>query len=440
MGRLEGSMSTTTSRSIVVGMLATIALLVASCTSSEPAETTTTTQAVATTTTLPPSTTSTTVAPTTTSTTTTTLPGPHDPDALLAAVNEVMAAQRSFLLASEVGVAENFGDSEETFATTFLRGGQDAERNHWLDAEINFGAALFEGTFEAESRQVNGVEYEQDLQSGDWEIEEPDGEFEILDAVFGGDLVLANTTALEVDGSYELSGTVPADPTIEILTLEVRISDLALESVRIRTMESREGFEGIIGEGDAPVYTNERWTLSDYGIDVALVQAPTEGLSTSPASDGLFSIQVPNHWTPLTVQEIENAELVANDAWVTDEGLLMMVLVEDLIEAGFGETTLENYVNFIVANALPPETAIDAIVETATIQGLPSVIVSGATDETGLLPFVRLFYLHEGTIGFNLTIVGPALAFENDLELIAFVVNAFILDLPPLNPFEQPDA
>ena len=62
------------------------------------------------------------------------------------------------------------------------------------------------------------------------------------------------------------------------------------------------------------------------------------------------------------------------------------------------------------------------------------VIGTGATDETGLLPFVRLFYLHDGTIGFNLTIVGPALAFENDLELIAFVVNTFILELPPLNP------
>jgi hypothetical protein len=144
---------------------------------------------------------------------------------------------------------------------------------------------------------------------------------------------------------------------------------------------------------------------------------------------------VPNHWTPLTPQEIVDAELDASGAWVTDEGMLMMVLVEDLVEAGFGETTLENYVNFIVGNALPPETAIDEIVEVVAIQGLPAMIITGATDETGLLPFVRLFYLHEGTLGFNLTIVGPALVFDNDLELIAFVVNTFILELPPL--FEE---
>jgi hypothetical protein len=436
MGRLEVSKSSIASRSTFAVMLVAVALLAASCTSSEPVETTTTAQVVTTTTTPPPTTTSTTVAPTTTST----LPNADDPDALLSAVNEVMAAQPSFLVAGEVGLFENFGDSEETFGLTFFRGGQDAERNHWIDAEISFGAALFEGTFEAESRDVNGVEFEQDLQSGDWEIEEPDGEFGLLDTVFAGELVMADITAFEVDGSYELRGTVPADPTVETVVMQVRTSDLALESVRIRTLESRDDFVALIGEGDTPVYTNERWTLSDYGIDVALVQAPTAGLSTSRASDGLFSLQVPNHWTSLTVQEIEDAELVANDAWVTDEGLLMMVLVEDLIEAGFGETTLENYVNFIVANALPAETAIDEILEVATIQGLPSVIITGATDETGLLPFVRLFYLHDGTIGFNLTIVGPALAFENDLELIVFVMNTFILELPPLNPFEQPDA
>ncbi len=350
-----------------------------------------------------------------------------------------MAAQRSFLLVGEVGVAENFVDTEETFATTFLRGGQDPERNHWIDAEIRFGGALFQGTFEGESRDVNGVEYEQDLQSGDWEIDEPDGEFEILDAVLGGDLVMADTVAVEADGSYELSGTVPADPNIESLILQVRISDLAIESVRIRTMESRDDFVSIIGEGDAPVFKSEVWTLSDYGIDMALVQPPPEGLSTSPVSDGLFSLQAPNHWEASTAQEIVDAELAASAAWVSEEGTLMMVVVEDLIEVGFGETTLENYVNFIITNALPAETAIDEIVSIATIQGLPAAIVIGATDETGLLPFVRFFYLHEGTIGFNLTIVGPALAFESDIELFEFVINTFILDVPPLNPFEQPD-
>lgn len=418
-------------------MVVAVALLVASCTSSEPAETTATTQAVATTTTVPPATTTTTVAQTTTSTTT--LPGTDDADALLAAVNEVMAAQTSFLVTGVVEVGENFGDSEERFGTTFLRGGQDADRNHWIDAEILFGAALFEGRFETESRDVDGVEHEQDPQSGEWEIDEPDGEFSIIDTVFGGELVLADATAFEVDRSYELSGTVPADPNIENITLRARTSDLALESVRIRTMESRDDFAAFIGEGDAPVFTNELWILSDYGIDVALVTAPTPGLSTSSVSDGLFSFQAPNHWTSLTAQEIVDAELDASGAWVTDEGILMMVLVEDLVEAGFGETTLENYVNFIVANALPPETAIDESVEIATLQGLPAVIVSGATDETGLLPFVRLFYLHEETIGFNLTIVGPALAFENDLELIAFIVNSFILDVPPLVPPDQPE-
>jgi hypothetical protein len=351
---------------------------------------------------------------------------------LLAAVNDVIAAQGSFLLTGEIGLFENFGDSEESFGTIFFRGGQDAERNHWLDAEIRYIAALFEGTFEIESRQVNGVEYEQNALRGDWEIEDPDGEFRVIDTVLDGEIVLAGTTAIEVDGGYEISGTVPADPNIEIVIMQVRASDLALEGLVIRTMEPREEYEGLIGAGDAPVFQNERWTFSDYGIEVALVAAPTANLSTSPVSVDLFSLQVPNHWTQLTPQEIVDAELDASGAWVTDEGMLMMALVEDLVEAGFGETTLVNYVNFIVGNALPPETAIDEILEVVTIQGLPAVIITGATDETGLLPFVRLFYLHEGTLGFNLTIVGPALAFENDLELIAFVVNTFLVGFPPV--------
>lgn len=434
-----GNVGQATSRTKVFFMVVAGALLVASCTSSEPAKTTTTTAAATTTTTQPPTaTTTTTVAPTTTSTTTTTLPGTDDPDALLAAVNDVIAAQGSFLLTGTIELAENFGDSEEHFGAILFRGGQDAERNHWLDAEIRYFAALFQGAFEIESREVNGVEYEQNALRGDWEIEESDGEFRVIDAVLDGEIVLAGTTAFEVDGSYELSGTVPADPDVEMVIMQVRASDLALESLRIRTMKPRADYDGLIAAGDAPVFQSELWTFTDYGIEVALVAAPTAVLSTSPVSDDLFSLQVPNHWTPLTPQEIVNAELDASGAWVTDEGMLMMALVEDLVEAGFGETTLENYVNFIVGNALPPETAIDEILEVVTIQGLPAVIITGATDETGLLPFVRLFYLHEGTIGFNLTIVGPALAFENDLELIAFVVNTFILERPPLFP-ESPD-
>jgi len=417
-------------------LVAVVAVVAASCNSAEPVSTTTTPEASSTTTSsMAPTTTA---APTPTSTTTTTLPPEADPDVLLAQVNEVMAAQGTFLVHGTIELAENFGDVEEVFSIASFRGGQDTDRNHWVDARILFDTEGFEGTLDIESREVDGVSYEQDAGSGDWEIDEPDDEFRAIDAVLDGEIVLADTTATAMDGSYEITGKVPADPAIEIVILTVRASNLDLERVVVRTEKPRDEFTDLIGAGDSTVFETETWEITGYGADVAVVKAPAEGLSTASAEllNPLFSFQLPSDWVEATAREKAEFGLAGADVWATTEGLLLMVIIEDLEDAGFGAITLDEYVTATIAFAIADEAVLDDPVATTTVQALPAVTLTGTADETTLLPFARFFYLHEGTLGVNITVVGPRESFEDASALTEFMLNTFLVDEPPLSPLE----
>jgi hypothetical protein len=423
-----------------VVVIAALALVLGACTSTEPIAPSTTDQQVDPTTTSPPAAT-TTATPPTTSATTTTLPATANPEKLLAEVNEVMAAQGAFLFDGTFELSENFGDSEETFSTVLFRGGQDAERNRWIDARIVFTAAEFQGSFDIESREVDGVTYGQEADSGDWNIEEPDGEFLAIEAVLEGEIILDNVSAEESDLGYQITGTVPADPSIETVILDVGALDLALERVAVRTEEPRDEYDGLIGTGDTTVFETEIWEIHDYGTDVASIAPPTELLSTTSAvlSDTLFSLQIPNDWVEATTREKAEMGLAGGDAWVTDEGLLLMVIIEDLEELGFGTIALEEYVTATIALAFSDEAQLDDPVDTTTVQALPAVMLTGTADETSLLPFTRFIFLHEGTIGVNISVVGPKASFEEARGLRNFILNTFLVDDPPLVPIEPAD-
>jgi len=422
-----------------VVVIAAFALVLGACTSTEPIVPSTTDQQVDPTTTSPPAAT-TTAAPPTTSATTTTLPVTANPEKLLAEVNTVMAAQGAFLFDGTFELSENFGDSEETLSTVFFRGGQDAERNGWIDARIVFTAAEFQGSFDIESREVDGVTYGQEADSGDWNIEEPDGEFLAIDAVLEGEIILDNVSAEESDLGYQITGTVPADPSIETVILDVRALDLALERVAIRTEMPRDEYDGLIGTGDTTVFETEIWEIHDYGTDVASIAPPTEFLSTTSAvlSDTLFSLQIPNDWTEATTREKAEMGVAGGDVWVSDEGLLFVVLIEDLEEA-FGTITLEEYVTVTIAYAISDEAQLDDPVDTTTVQALPAVMLTGTADESSLVPFTRFFFLHEGTIGVSIAVAGAKALFEDARGLRNFILNTFLVDDPPLVPIEPAD-
>lgn len=433
---LRGSfVSRPASRRISTGaVVAAFALMLGACSSSAPAEPTTTQQVDSTTTSsIAPSTTA---APTTTSTTTTTLPITADPEKLLTAVNETMAAQTTFLVAGTIDLDEVLEDSAETFSNSSFRGGQDAAGNHWIDAHIAFAAENFEKSFDIESREVDGVTYDQEADSGDWEVEEPTSEFRAIDAALDGEIVLADTTAEESESGYRITGTVPADPSVEIVILDVRASDLALQRITVRTEEPRDEFDGLIGAGDTTVFQTEVWEISDYGADVATVAAPTEGLSTTSAvtMNGPFSIQIPNDWEEATPREKAEIGLADADVWATADGILFMIRVEDLDESGFGAITLDEYVSATIAFAISEDAQLAEPEKTTTVQALPSVILTGTADETSLVPFTRFFYLHDETIGLSITVVGPKASFEEVDELVMFLLNTFLVDDPPLVP------
>ena len=356
------------------------------------------------------------------------------PDALLAAVNEVMAEQETFLVHGTFQLAEKLGDSEEIFSSALFRGGQDPEGGHWLDLDIRFDTDSLQGRFESETRELAGVTYDQDPATGLWEIDEPDDEFDTIDAVLNGEIVLADTISEEIDGGYVITGTVPADPLVEIVTLRVRKADFALERVVIRTEKPREDYEALIGPGDSAVIAIETWRLADYGAEIVDVLAPTDGLVTTSTefADGLMSLQIPNDWEKASLAELAELGLVGADAWASPDGLILMVLVEDLADLGFGSVTLEEYVDLTISFVISEESIISERVDSTSVQALPVTFLTGSADGTDLLPFSRFFYVHDESIALNITVLAPREIYAENADLVGFLINTLLVNDPPL--------
>ena len=403
-----------------------IALVVAACSSnSEPASPDTsvasTTQATTTTTTQA---TTTTEAPTTT---TTEAPVTVDPDALLGSVNDAMADQESFLGIGSLSMTDADDDATE-YVNAELRGGQSSPDNSWIVSIMDVASGDFAGSLQWELREVNAVRYEQNPVSGEWRIDEDPSSNPVRDTLNGA-LTLADTTADEIPGGYRITGTYPGDPTVELVELEVSADDLLVRRLVTRARDPRADAAAIIPEGDSDIITTNAWNFDDYGIDIAPTFAPPQGTATAITrfSGGTFAIQIPTEWTEASTEEVIASGTGVDRIWSSDDGIVMPVITDDLIEKGIGTTTLEDYVDIITTGALA-DAVIDDTIMTVNGQGEPIAILRGTSDETGQVRFVRLITVRDGTIAFNVTIVGDTDVYGENRDAILFLLNSLLIN------------
>ena len=104
---------------------------------------------------------------------------------------------------------------------------------------------------------------------------------------------------------------------------------------------------------------------------------------------------------------------------------MLLIVEEDLVDAGVGETTLENYSQFI-QDSVANDMTMRSIDEATTLQGKPSVLLGGA-DKADFTHIQQLVYLHDGSVGFRAAFVGPRVRMQDAKSLTDFVLNSFLI-------------
>jgi hypothetical protein len=403
---------------IVAGIFA-----VSACTGSTQADVTeTTTTTVGATTTIQ----ATTTTPATTTTTTTQPPLTDDPAGLLGAVNAAMAAQESFQASGTLAISD--ADAPEAiYVSASLLGGQTSRDNHWITSTLNVTQGDLEGTLVWGVREVDRVDHSQNPISGAWEIDDDEGDPDAVDDALNGRLELASITAEKSGDGYQLTGTYPGDPDVRSVELTVN-ADLVITSIDVTSTSTRGDLAGLVPDGDGDVVVVESWDLGGYGLRTAEVVPPPGGTvsAMTTAEHWPFQIQIPTHWERATDRDIRDAGLDADAAWLDGDDFLVMILTEDLVAAGFGETELEEYVTF-VGSMILDTSEVTSEEYLTNLQGLPVALITGSTDTTGLLAFQRYVYLHEKTLAVNVTIIAPRGTFAEEKAIIDFILNSVIV-------------
>ncbi len=401
-----------------------LALIAGACSGSsdtaEEATSTTSTTVAATTTTTQVQTT------TTASTTTTEPPITADPAALLEAVNNAMGNLDSFLATGSLSIADA-DDSSVTYIDAALLGGQSKRDNSWIVSTMDVSTGDFAGILQFEQRIADGVRYKQNPIDGSWAIDDDADPNPIRDTI-AGTLTIGDPMAEESPGIYAISGTYPADPKFELVTITVGQDDFLVRSIETRARQPRSDLAGLVPEGDGDIFSTTRWDFGEFGIKLAPTFAPPEDIATAITriNGGAFQIQIPVVWNEATAEDMANAGLNVDAAWGSDDQLILMVITDDLVEAGVGSKTLDEYVRILTSTTLMASAIEDTIVA-VNAQGRPIEIIKGTTDDTGDISFIRLVSLPDPTTAYNITMVGPTAAFESNIDAIFFVLNTFLI-------------
>lgn len=416
-----------TRSTLIIGMWVVLALavVVAGCSSQSTSDTKAPTTTAAPTTTDAPATT-TTVAPTTTVTSTTEPSLTDDPEALLDAINTAMIDQTSFLGRGQAEITDA-GDPSESYVTVDLIGGRSAPDSSWIITTMFIDSGPLTGTLQFEKRKVDGVDYDQDPVNGGWEIDDESSPNPVAD-ILNGELILTDVTAQETTNGFTIAGTYPADPDVELVTIDVDGSDLTLQRIATMTRSSRGDLLPLVPEGDTDVIVATVWEFGNYGMDLAPLFAPPEGTPTviTRIDNGAFQLQLPVAWGEVTPEEIGLSGSGIDRAWRSEDDIITMAVSDDLVAEGIGPKNLDEYVELITQGALSEAVITDSIT-TVNVQGIPMTILRGTSDETGKTRFARLIAMADSTTAFNITIVGPAEAFDANGDEILFALNTFLI-------------
>ena len=137
----------------------------------------------------------------------------------------------------EVSIKINKEADTDLILVTF-EGDSEPDGDNQLSFTMSIKFGGFSSTFNFEAREVDGVSYQQDPITGEWEIDEIDADGTSTDAseaVFTGELKLEDPAveldSLEGDPVYRLMGREPDDPEVDDVVLWVGIDDLLIRQV-----------------------------------------------------------------------------------------------------------------------------------------------------------------------------------------------------------------
>ena len=395
-----------------------------------------------------------TVAPTATPT----LP---DPAVLQQDVTAALEAVKTYHTEGTVDLKLSQEAEEELMSFRF-EGDRIADGDSRAIVTVEVDIEGFEGTFTFETRQVDGVSYDQDPFTGEWQIVGVGAEVEedSFDTRVVGRL---DTPSLAVerdslDGApvYRLTGTLPDDPTVDRVALWIGIDDLLVHQLEATGHTAAEEFAGALSPGGEELLLQARFRFSRFNEPVEIeapvvAAAPSEALE-SPAPPPLaagstptpiasqfgpmalyqsakypFSIQYPAGWaekSPLDPDAPFCA--LATACFVAADGGVFAIAEEDLAALGMGQTTLSGYTDIVVSalETLAPGFELLSRESFVTGSGLIAEIVE-ATVFAGALKTVRLLYLHEGKIGFNATYIAPDARLAELAELVEYSFSTF---------------
>ena len=370
----------------------------------------------------------TTLDPTTTTLgpTTTTEPDPtDDPQALLAAVNQAMATATGLLADTELSVSESAAAGQVLLAARATIG-ESVPGNSWLRGTMSISSPAFTGEIELDTREIDGVSYSRDALTGAWSVDDP-GDRDGTDAAFEGALQLDGVTAEESDSGYVIRGTFAGGPAVEHVELVVDPRTLHITQVQVSSTPPRSEYSGLIPADGGELLETGRTSVRDYGIDVATAVPPPEGVSTVRWTSGThpFELQIPADWTPASPAELA-ADMPDASAAFSNDDLVLVVVEEDLEEAGIGEASLTDYTRFFEANMTEPDVTVRDIRLAPTLQAGESAVMA-LSDSADFIRVEQFMFLHDGSTGLRATIVGPRLRMQEAEALIAFIFNSFLV-------------
>lgn len=339
-------------------------------------------------------------------------------------MNDAMAEGPSFLVDFELHVKDSAAAATDLL-TGNGTGGHASRDNAWVFGSLSAANPALTAVLEVDGRTVDGVEYQRSPFTGLWETSE-DSEYDAIDAALAGELQLEGLSAEEAIGGYVLRGRVPGQPTIEQVEVLVDKTDPVLSHIEVMSAEPRSEYTNLVPAEGGTLYDFEQLTARDYGAKVAPAVAPPDGLSTNrwTSAQHPFEIQVPKDWTPATPSEL--TELGDATAAFYNQDLVLAIVEEDLVEAGVGEATLEDYTTATTGVLTDQQLTVRGIEEATTLQGNPSSIIDGS-DEADFARFRRLVYLHDRTLGFNASFFGPKLRIQESEGMIDFILNTLLV-------------
>ena len=153
---------------------------------------------------------------------------------------------------------------------------------------------------------------------------------------------------------------------------------------------------------------------------IATIASPFGPMALYESAQYPFAIQYPAAWT----EQPPQPELGIVASFAGEQNAILIIVEEDLEASGFGEMTLEEYGDAIIATAEANGAVLVSREQITTAQSLPAELVEYSV-LGGAFASTRVIFLHEDKMGFGATYLAPKARHEELALLIEYSLSTF---------------